>query len=525
MKYKKTLLLLSALCSITPMGMAVECATNPTIYADMPDASIVRVGDFYYMSSTTMHMAPGVPIMKSNDLVNWKIVSYAYDTLADTDELNLLNGKNDYARGSWASSLRYHDGVFYVSTFSNSTGKTHVYSTSDPERDPWKAIVFSPKLYDNSLFFDDDGRVYMINGHGIIKITELLPDLSGVKPGGVDQVIVENANALFEEDLIGLPAEGSQLFKINGKYYLFNIASPGSHWSRTVFVHRADKITGPYEGRIAFQDRGIAQGGLVETPSGDWYAYLFQDTGAVGRLPWLVPVTWENGWPVIGQGGTAPQALPKLPANKSLIPDIVNSDEFNYVQETSSLPLVWQWNHNPQDSYWSLSARPGYLRLTTDRVDTDFLTTHNTLTQRTFGPVCSGTTLLDTAQMQEGDFAGLGLLQKLYGLIGVKIEHGQPVLLMVNAQEEIPVDVERVPLPGNKVYLKVECDFRDLVDTAHFFYSLDGDQWKPFGDTLQMQYTMPHFMGYRFALFNYATLTPGGSADFDFFHISEHITK
>src|SRR3954471_2423381 len=116
----------------------VEHAQNPIIFADVPDMSMVRVGDAYYMSSTTMHMSPGVPIMKSTDLVNWKLINYAYDTLASIDELNLTNGKSTYGRGSWASSIRYHDGTFYVSTFAQTTGKTYIYSTKNIEKGLWK---------------------------------------------------------------------------------------------------------------------------------------------------------------------------------------------------------------------------------------------------------------------------------------------------------------------------------------------------------------------------------------------------
>ena len=119
-------------------------ARNPVILADVPDMSVIRVGDTYYMSSTTMHMTPGVPIMKSKDLVNWKIVSYAYDILDDGDALTLSNGKNAYGRGSWASSIRYHNDTFYVSTFSQTTGKTYIYSTKDIEKGPWRESSFSP---------------------------------------------------------------------------------------------------------------------------------------------------------------------------------------------------------------------------------------------------------------------------------------------------------------------------------------------------------------------------------------------
>src|SRR3954464_10432235 len=124
----------------------VKDAQNPIIYADVPDMSMVRVGDTYYMSSTTMHMSPGVPIMKSKDLVNWQLVNYAYDTLASIDELNLENGKSTYGRGSWASSIRFHDGTFYVSTFAQTTGRTHIYSTRDIEKGPWKVSSFKPSF-------------------------------------------------------------------------------------------------------------------------------------------------------------------------------------------------------------------------------------------------------------------------------------------------------------------------------------------------------------------------------------------
>ena len=151
-------------------GQENQKAKNPVIFADVPDMSMVRVGDTYYMSSTTMHMSPGVPIMKSKDLVNWKLVSYAYDTLADNDELNLTNGKSTYGRGSWASCIRYHNGTLYVTTFAQTTGKTHIYTTKNIEKGPWKVVSFSPSYHDHSLFFDDDGKVYLIYGGGKLKI-------------------------------------------------------------------------------------------------------------------------------------------------------------------------------------------------------------------------------------------------------------------------------------------------------------------------------------------------------------------
>jgi beta-xylosidase len=499
-----------------PAIAQVKQAQNPIIFADVPDMAMIRVGDTYYMSSTTMHMSPGVPIMKSKDLINWHLVNYAYDTLASQDELNLTNGKSTYGRGSWASSLRFHKGTYYVSTFAQTTGKTHVYSTRDIEKGPWKVASFKPSFHDHSLFFEDDGRVYMVFGGGKLRIIELTADASGVKPGATEQVLIENASAPAGEPA-GLPAEGSQLFKINGSYYLFNIAWPKGGM-RTVVVHKASSLFGPYEGRVALKDLGVAQGGLIDTPDGKWYSYLFRDFGAVGRIPYLVPVTWEAGWPVLGVAGKVPQTLP-LPASKGLIPGLVASDDFSRRPGAPALPLVWQWNHNPDNALWSLSDRKGYLRLKTGRVDTSFLLARNTLTQRTIGPTCSGATALDVSHLKDGDFAGLALLQKRYGLVGVQHRNGAKAIVMISAESERPVEMQRIPLAQNTVYFKADCDFTDRKDIANFFYSLDGKKWQPIGKPLKMAYTLPHFMGYRFGLFNYATKSVGGYADFDYFTI------
>jgi beta-xylosidase len=491
----------------------------------VPDMSIMRVGDTYYMSSTTMHFNPGVPVMKSTDLVNWKIISYAYDTLADVDALNLVNGKSTYGRGSWASSFRYHNGTYYVSTFAQTTGQTYIYSTKNIEKGPWKRVTFKPAYHDHSLFFDDDGKVYLLYGAGKLNLLELNADLSGIKEGGINLVAIENASApsQLEGTHGGLGAEGSQLYKINAKYYLFNITWPPGGM-RTVVIHRADKITGPWEGKIGLQDMGVAQGGLIDMPDGKWYAYLFRDYGAVGRIPYLVPVKWEDGWPVLGVNGKVPETL-DLPANKSLIPGIVASDEFTRRKKDPALPLVWQWNHNPDNSLWSVKERKGYLRLKTGRIDTSFLLARNSLTQRTIGPVCTGITSMDISHMKDGDFAGLALLQKNYGIAGVKIEGNTTSIIMINASSGKAEQVQNIPLNQQTIFFKAECDFTNKKDTANFFYSLDGTTWMGLGTPLKMAYTIPQFIGYRFTLFNYATKNVGGFADFDYFRITETISS
>lgn len=499
-----------------------NAAHNPIIFADVPDVSMVRVGDTYYMSSTTMHMNPGVPIMKSKDLINWELINYAYQTLGENDALNLENGQNAYGKGSWASGIRYHNNTFYVNTFSSTTGKTYIFETKDIEKGDWITHEFSPSLHDNTLFFDDDGKIYMIWAAGRLMICEIKSDLSGIVEGS-ERVLIENASAPAG-DRIMLGAEGSQLYKYKGKYFLFNITWPRGGM-RTVLIHRADNINGPWEGRVALMDKGVAQGGLLDTPDGKWYAFLFQDYGSVGRIPHIVPATWEDGWPVLGIDGKAPEILQGLPESKGLKPGIVNDDEFKRKKKDLDLPLVWQWNHNPVNDLWSVRERKGYLRLTTGRIDENFVDARNTLTQRTIGPVCSGSTSVDVSNMKEGDFAGLALLQRKFGLAGVKFEDGKKYIVMVNASTDEPVEAARIPLNQETAYFKAECNFTDKADVANFFYSLDGKSWTQFGTQLKMEYSMPHFMGYRYGLFNYSTKTPGGYVDFDFFHITNEASS
>ena len=533
------LTVLITLFNLSLVSIYAQVAKNPVIWADVPDVSTIRVGDTYYMSSTTMHMSPGLPIMKSKDLVNWEIAGYAYDRLVENDKMNLENGQETYGKGSWASSLRYHNDTFYVSTFSATSGKTHVYKTKNIETGPWESHSFEPVLHDNSLFFDDDGKVYMLYGGGTIKLVELLPDASAIKPNGIEKVIIDNVNLVFGKDEVGgLPGEGCQIHKINGKYYLFNIASPKSHWARTVIVHRADKITGPYEGRVVLQDQHIAQGGLIDTPDGNWYAMLFGDRGSVGRIPYLVPVKWENDWPVLGTDGKVPETL-DLPDNSNGIFGIVASDEFERKENDPKLPLAWQWNHNPDNKNWAILQNPGRLRITTGRIDKNVLFAKNTLTQRTFGPKSSATTLVKVSKMRNGDVAGLIAFQNKFGYVGVKKENNKMFIVMtqsrlgfededqkqgikmINKLSDSFKEIERIPLHQENVYFKIDCDFE--ADEAYFYYSLDGENWQKIGNTLNMVYTFTkHFMGYRFGLFNFATEEAGGYVDFDYYRINKN---
>ena len=515
MKPIKLIFVAFALVLVTATGcqpVAHVAAKNPIIWADVPDVSVIRVDDTYYMSSTTMHMNPGVPIMRSKDLVNWTLVDYAYDRLVDNDAMNLKNGENAYGRGSWASSLRYHNNQFYVSTFSATSGKTHTYTTKQVGSGNWQEVNFSPDFHDLSLYFEN-GRSFMVYGGGDIRLVELNDDLSGPKPGGINQVIIKNASAVAGSNIM-LPAEGSQLRKINGYYYLLTITWP-QDGMRTVLVHRAESLTGPYSGKVALQDQGIAQGSLIDTPDGDWYALLFGDRGAVGRIPYLVPVHWQDNWPVFGVDGKVPQRLDVAVANHN-VAGIVTSDEF----ATDTLSLPWQWNHNPDNKHWSLTEREGFLRLGNGRIDKTLLDTRNTLTQRTFGPESTASVRIDISHLQQGDVAGLALIQKHYGYIGVKRSDTGTEIVAVQTANEQPTTLATLPLQQQDIYFKARAEFRDKTDEAQFYYSLNGSDWLPLGPVLNMQYTLPHFMGYRFGLFHFATQQLGGFADFDYYRLA-----
>lgn len=507
----------------TPVATVQTGATNPVIWADVPDVDVIRVGDYYYMVSTTMHLSPGVPVMRSTDLVNWEIVSYVYDTLANDDQRNLLNGKNMYGKGSWAAAIRYNNGTFYVCFASYDLGKTFIFQTKDIEKGAWTKSELAGVYHDCSLLFDD-GHVYIVSGAGTIKIKELTADATAVKAGGVDQVLVSITTPGG-----GLNCEGSHIYKINGVYYLFLIQWPQSGTRRRIeLCYKSDTLLGTYTGKtvcddtMSYGNNGVAQGGIVETKDNKWYAMLFQDHGAVGRIPMLVPVTWTDGWPMMGENGKVPDTLSIGTKSES---KIVTSDEFTY--DKDKLMLQWQWNHNPDNSLWSVTKRAGYLRLTTGNVVPNILNARNTLSQRTEGPACTGETKLETTGMKAGDYAGISAFQNGYGMIGVKVgDDGKKYIICANNDGKgNPKEQASIPITQDTVYLKINFIFntgsiRSLsnIDRAYFSYSLDGSTWVKLNYSLPMQYTLDHFMGYRIALYNYSTVQAGGYADFDYLH-------
>jgi beta-xylosidase len=528
--------LLTSAVGCTAKNKVTECI-NPLTYTDVPDPDLIRVGDDYYMISTTMYFCPGAPIMHSKDLVHWEIVSYVYDYLNDDDVYNLRNGRNAYGRGQWAASLRYVDGTYYALFIANDQGKTYVYKTKDINSSFWERSVIDRPFHDASMLFED-GRLFVVWGNGDIRIIELEPDGSAIKAGAEEKIIIESPRQGYN-----LRAEGAHIYHIGDYYYILVIDWP-SGGVRTETCWRSKDLYGPYESKVIlsgpFDGRGdgVAQGGIVQTQHGDWYAVMFQDHGAVGRIPTLQPVTWVDDWPILGDD-TKPVKqftvnLPESGENRTWA-----SDEFNYKKE--ELDLVWQWNHKPDNSAWSVTERKGWLRLKTSHIATGVMDARNTLTQRTVGPRCYSEVLLDAAGMKPGDRAGIIAFQSNYCTIGVEVaEDGSKSLVAMThrnigrrrppqqaqtAQEQPNPDTEflRMPLTQDKVWLKLRYVFTpqadDTVrpDQAFMSWSLDGKNWTEVDAVLQMSFTLDYFTGYRTGLYNYATTATGGYADFDYF--------
>lgn len=522
-------LLVSAACVI-PGGCAgaqktVEAATaeNPMIWADVPDPDVIRVGDDFYMVSTTMHLMPGCPVMRSRDLVNWETIGYVFDRLEDTPRYDLENG-TVYGKGQWATSIRYRDGKFYVLFSPNDYPyKSYIYTATDPAGE-WKLLARSDHFHDASLLLDDDGRSYVFYGGGDIRLRELQPDLTGVKPGGVDTVVIRP-----DSTEVGLH-EGSRVIKHNGKYYAFVISWPFGN-PRRQLCYRSDSITGPYEKMVVLESEFggfpyVGQGCLVDDAEGNWWGVIFQDRGGVGRVLTLNPATWRDGWPMLGD------SLGHVPATieKNIVPlenaGVVLSDDFGNCRKN----ILWEWNHNPVDSLWSLSERPGWLRLHTVGQADNVFVARNTITQRMEGPACEGIIKVDLSGMKPGDRAGFAAWNGDSGLLTVVDDGGGSRKLVAQTSSVSlgdpnhsvtgveTTDIESVPLTDNELWLRINADFRPGSDTATFAFSTDGKKWTTIGQPFKMQFDYRRFfMGTRFAIFNYSTTGDGGYLDVDNF--------
>jgi xylan 1,4-beta-xylosidase len=495
--------------------------SNPLFYEEFEDPDITRVGEDYYLASTTMHMNPAVLVMHSKDLVNWDLAGYCMDRLDLGPEFR-LEGGNIYGNGIWAPCIRYHNGMFYIFCNVNRAGLQIFRSKS--ASGPWERNQIQG-FHDLSVLFDDDGKIYLVYGNrNPYTIVELNQDLTGVVPDARHQL---NAPGL---------GEGHHLYKIKGKYYDVS-AVPGATTDQ--MVARADSIDGPWQvermvrgeslgvptraprrgNGPAANDRGLTlhQGGMVDTPSGEWWSVIMQDHGSIGRMVALVPITWDNGFPIIGLPGNLRKApntwiKPDTGYIQRPKPAFVHDDNF----DSAKLNPLWQWNHVPDDSKWSLTEKPGLLRLHSLPA-ADFYAARNSLCQRPPGPESIMTVELNGAGLSAGDTAGLALLSNPYAWIGlVKTADGTTLQMLDQGAHT----TNSIPAPSTHLWLRVACNFD--TDDAIFSWSTDGRKFTPLGEPYTMTFQLKTFQGVRPALFNFNTSgQPGGYADFDNYTVDQ----
>ena len=533
--------LLLTLAAALLMGAGAQAQIkNPMLWADVPDPDVIRVGDTFYLVSTTMHLMPVGPIMASKDLKNWETVGYIFDKLTDSPKYDLQEG-TVYGRGQWATSLKYHDGKFWALLAPNepgSMGDTYIF-TAEKAEGPWTIHSRLRHFHDATLFFDEDGTPYVFFGTG--EMCQLTRDLKGVVEGSLRHYFQREAD---ERGLL----EGTRVIKHNGTYYallISHVYAPGRH--RREVCYRTKDLNGTWEKNTVLEsDFGgfsyLAQGTIVDTPEGDWYGVMFQDRGGVGRVLTLSPVRWIDGWPLLGdENGKVPETMRPY---RSGMPEkgIVCSDDFS----GEKLGLHWEWNHNPIDNAWSLKERPGFLRLKTNRVVENLYLAPNTLTQRMEGPTCSGYIAMDISKMKDGDCAGLAAFNGDSGVLTIK-KQGKKSVLEMSEQKVSLTDrekavtnvevkvIETVDLSAafksqtsksksQIIYLRLDGDFRPgHHDVANFYYSLDGENWTKIGtENYRMIFDYRRFfMGTKFGIFNYATKKTGGYVDVDAFVYSK----
>lgn len=474
---------------------------------DIPDPDVIFYDGYYYLITTTMHFFPGGEILRSRDLKRWEHYSYVFDTLESTPAQRLEGDAHIYGKGMWAPTLRLHDGTFYVAFSSNDMNKTYLFRSGDL-KGPWKRNEIKGFYHDLSLLFDDDGKTYVVYGNTDIHLTELNDELTAPKEGGLDRVIVDDSG----NKMLGL--EGSHIYKIGGKYCLFMIHSLRNRWRRVEAMYVADSLTGEftggdiYDNDLGIRASGIAQGGIVEGPCGR-HMVMFQDSGALGRLPVVIPFEWQDGKPVFED---------TMVIDECSMTGLCGSDLFEKGHEE-----FWQWNHEPD---LSLVKFDKGFHIKTDKVCRNIFHARNTLTQKTTGPFCQATVTVDASKLNNGDFAGLSAFQGDYAFVGITKENGRCYAVMLSntskggtwdlSEEEGYVE-DKLPIEGDTLTVSMDCNF--TADTATCSIKT-AEGFEQIGVPHKLQFRLDHFTGLRFALSCFSTAIAGGSAVFNDFFVS-----
>ncbi|THV07596.1 Arabinanase/levansucrase/invertase [Dendrothele bispora CBS 962.96] len=486
---------------------------NPVIWEDLADLDLLRINDTFLYSASTMHYSPGAPILRSYDLVNWEYIGHSVPRLDFGDAKYDLDGGNAYIRGLWASTLRFRPSnakYYWIGCIDFS--KTYIYTADDVQGEWTQASVIDNCYYDCGLLVDDDDKLYVVYGGGNnVSVAQLSED-------GLSEV----SNQVVYTSDIG--REGNRFYKRDGNYYIITDVP-----ATTEFVLKSTTGPfGPYE-RQTLVDNSISpivgagpphKGALIDTADGQWFYMAFTDSYPGGRVPILAPISWDDdGWPTINLpnnewGVSYPYPLPEHPLPS--LPGIANF---------TSVGLEWEWNHNPDNSAWSLDDG---LALNTATVTTDLYSAKNTITHRILGPKSNGTVLLDVSRMTDGDRAGISMLRDISAFIMVKQTGSTKELAMVNGVNLNATtgattgwltvsegsEIATAPFSGDQIWLRVTADIAPAPGgstSATFSYSTDGSVFTDLGNILDLNRNWEFFMGYRFGIFNFASVALGGS--------------
>jgi beta-xylosidase len=510
---------LSALADEQPLGSRDKWGAqpdgtyfNPVLPADYSDLDCIQVGANFYAIASTMQFSPGMVVLQSRDMVNWSTVGHAVGDLTQiSSELN-WDRMNRGGRGVWAGAIRYHSKKFWV--YFGTPDEGYFVTTASNPAGPWEPLrcLLKERGWDDCCpFWDDDGQGYFVGTHFADNCKTFLWKLSSDGCG-----LVPDSKTQINE---GAHREANKLYKINGWYYhLFSEVNKGA---RVVMMQRSKNILGPYQERRQLTDSNRAerepnQGGLLKNDKGNWYFLTHHGGGDwEGRPNSLLPVTWIDGWPIIGKtdGTGAPGKMVwsgqmPIPSRERFAPK--SSDEF----EKPVLASQWEWNYQPRAEMFSLSARPGWLRLKAFRPlrPNTLLKAGNTLSQRSFRTTSNTVVLkIDLQGMADGQRAGLCHFSTSSSAIGV-CQEGNRRALEFRLNDKVEAGPE---LKNGNLWLKSTWG---LDGKNQFFYSTDGVSFTPFGTTYQLAWG--NYRGDRIGIYSFNDKGDSGYLDVDFLRYS-----
>jgi len=524
-----------AAIAILAQQCVAETFQQPPIFQDLPDVDLIRINNTYYYSSSSFHYSPGAPLLRSYDLVNWEYLTHSMPAFEFNDPKFDLTQGNAYNGGVYASSIRYNERLkkfFWIGCI-QSNGKTYVYSADNIEG-PWKkaSTISNYCLYDAGLLVDDDGSMYVASGKWVPNgadsqtfVSKLSADLQ-----------VERQQSVFKSNTKLGYIEGARFYKVNGKYYLW-LTNPGVGRGQ-IIVKSSGNVWGPYDqyqqvlannGKPIQGSGSPHQGAFVATPEGKYWYMAFVELGSSGRFPVLAPMTWDsNGWPHVSLDSSnnwkSSYDYPLSPTRD--VESVAGKFDFS----GSKLLPRFEWNHNPDNTKWSLSNG---LNLQTATVTNDFFAARNTLTHRILGPASSATLELDFSGMKDGDRAGLASMRYDAGWIGVVRNGASTTVQMVDniamqnsggwKTTSFGTTIASASITGNKIWLRCQITTTS-PNRSTFSYSTDGKTFKMLGQVHTTLDVIQWFTGTRHGIFNFATKALGGQVSVKSFEISEPST-